>query len=342
MRNSTTDEEANPNQSSSREGMHASQAAATKFTIEIHNDTATLLERSIEEISDLAISFSDAIAEIFQCLHSLVSEDYNTLLKVSTGILTVNWIVCNTISPFEGIFLEPIRETDMESNVLTNLFFLALDIFDSMFAGQEGNTKDYHRWDATLIAPRDGKIGNVEREINSSYFAFTDFASFGSKVLNYIPPTAMTIVGPLTVITLTCIVADKKYYLFATLFAPVVDRILLVVRSFADTSVPNIRGHQYRTIPDDGEPRDGVLWGMIVLFCLESFLIGSIIVLMVLISLSLTLLASAPTMLSPRENPELLEEVIKILVCFLFLWVASVVLSNILRMALYQTIEGDD
>jgi len=326
-------------QSRTQEEILASEASVTKFKIKIQDDTAALLERIVEEFSDLVTSFFEAIAEVYQCLHFLVLEDCTT---ISIAILVANWIVCNALSPFIEMFLEPIRETKIESSVPAKLCVRLIGILNFAFADLDKFATHYHGGNTTSIATRDKLSDNGEGDINSPFSPFVDIILVGLKVLDYIPPTAMTIAGPLMLITLTCIVADNKYYLFATLFAPMVDHTLSSIKSFIDIILPSHRGYQQRTIPDDEEPRDGVLWGMIMLFCLESFLIGSIIVLMVLISFFLSILTSIPTILSPRENPELIEEISKILVFFVFLWVACVVSMNVLRMVLYQTIESDD
>ena len=330
-------EEEYPIRSHTREEMRAPETAVTKFRIEIHDDTAALLERIVEEISDLVTSLFEAIAEICQSLHSLESEDRTALTKISIGILIVNWVACNAISPFVEMYFERIRETDLESSVPATVNFGVLGILNFAFAdfGLFAN----HVGDKTL---RVEASNDAESGMNSIPLSFTDIIVAGSNLLDFIPPAAMKIVGPLTVITLTCVIADNKYYLFATVFAPMVDHVLSSIKSFVDTNLSSSGGFQHRTIPDDGESRDGVLWGMIVLFCLESLLVGSIIVLMVLISLLLTIFASIPTILSPGENPELIQETTKILLCFLFLWVGCVVSINVLRMVLYQTIESDD
>jgi len=327
-------EEENPIRSHTREEIPAPapEAAVAKFTVEVNHDTAALIERIVEEISDLVTSLFEAIAEIHQYLDSLVSEDGTTLLKISIGVL-----IFNSISPFVEMFLEPIRETELGSSVPAKASFGMMGILNFAFTDLQNATN--HGGNKTF---KPAISDSTEDGMNSILFSFADIILVGSKVLDYIPATAMKIVGPLTVIALTSILADNKYYLFATLFAPMVDQVLSSMKSLIDTILPSPGGFQHRMISDDRESRDGVLWGMIALFCLESFLVGSIIVLMVLISLLLTILASIQTILSPKENPELLEETTKIFVCFLCLWVACVVSINMLRMVLFQTIESDD
>jgi len=136
--------------------------------------------------------------------------------------------------------------------------------------------------------------------------------------------------------------ADNNYYIFATVFAPIVDQALLTIKSFFTPATSYQEQWDHRAIPDDEETSDGVLWGMIMLFCLESVLVGSIMVMVVLISLLSTILTSASTMLSSHDDPEMVGEKGKILVGFLCSWVACVVTTNVLRMALYQTIDNDD
>jgi len=325
-----------PIQGRSREEMMASEAAVTKFTIEIQHDTAALLERIVEEILDIIASLFDDLVEKFQFLHSLVSEYHATLLEFSTGILMVNWIVCNPLflSLVES-FSPPTSEINSTLALPSRLLFKFMGVLNVAIVDLDSIVNHYHGENITSITRDETDVAD------GGMSSLTDFTFIGNKMLSFISPTVMMIVGPLTVMTLTCIIADNKYYLFATLFAPMVDRILSSMQSILAIITPNYQGYQHRMIPDDGETYDGVLWGMLVLFCLESILVGSIVVLMVLVSLSLTVLASMPTILSPSDNPEILEQTSKILFGFLFSWVTCVVTTNVLRMMLYQTIDND-
>jgi hypothetical protein len=325
---------------STREETMAPEAAVTKFTIEIHHDTIALLERIVKEMVDVT-SFSFMIlAETFHSLHSLLLEDYATLLEFSTGILLVNCIFCNALSPFAEAYLSMSTGTDFELPLPSTILFKLKSILNNTVAdlGSIGNIHLEVNITSAMRVERFADSG----DITSSFYFLTDYVSGRTNLLSYISPEVTMIVGPLTVMILTFIIADNKYYLFATLFAPTVDRVLSSIRSFLAYITPNNGEYQHRTIPEDEETYDGVLWGMVALFCLESILVGSIVVLVVLISLSLTILASMSTMLSPREISEISEEMTKLLVGFLVSWVMCVLTTNVLRMVLYQTVDRDD
>jgi len=316
-------------QGRAREEMLASEAGVTKFTIEIQHDTVALLERIVEEMLDLTSTFFEVLAEIFQSVHSLASEDHATLFEFSTGILMVNWIVCNALSPFMKAVLPRSR-----------LFLKLMGLLNIALVDLDGFANHYYGENTTSVVRDETDVGDAG--ISSFFSSLTDFSFVGTEMLNFISPAVVMIVGPLTVMTLTCIIADNKYHLFATLFAPMVERVVSSTRSFVALVTPNIEGYQYQTIPDDRETYDGVLWRIIVLFFLESLFVGSIVVLMVVISLSLTILASMSTILSSKDHPEMLEETSMILVGFLFSWVACVLTMNVLRMVIYQTVDNDD
>jgi hypothetical protein len=266
-----------------------SEAGVTKFTIEIQNDTVALLERIVEEILDLTSSFFEVLAEKFQSVHSLSSDDHATLFEFSTGILTVNWIVCNALSPFVKEFLPRSR-----------LLLKLMGVLNIALADLDGFANHYYGENITSVIRDETDVG--DDGINSSFSSLTIFSLVGTEMLKFISPAVVIIVGPLTVMTLTCIIADNKYHLFATLFAPMADRVVSSTRSFFALITPNNQGYHHRTIPDDRETCDGVLWGMAVLFCLESLLDGSIVVLMVLISLSLTILALGVGVTTPHRK----------------------------------------
>lgn len=323
----------------SREEMLASEAAVTKITIEIEHDTLVLLERVVEGIIDFMSPLVEVLAELCQVLYSLVSEDHKTLLEFSTGILMVNWLVCNALSPLMENMLPTTNDIDPTMTSRSKLLFKFMGILNITLADLDIITNHHQEENTTFIVRDETDVG--DGRMKSSFSALTDFVLVGSEMLGVTSPAAVIIFGPLTVMILTCIIADKKYCLFATLFAPMVDRVLSSIRSLCAFITPNYHGSQHRTIPDEEEIHNGVLWGMIVLFFLESLLVGSIVVIMVLISLSLTILASISTVLSPKENPEMLEEVATFLVGFLFSWVICVVTTNVLRMALFQIYDDD-
>mmetsp|Transcript_20190 Transcript_20190/g.50237 ORF Transcript_20190/g.50237 Transcript_20190/m.50237 type:complete len:336 (+) Transcript_20190:131-1138(+) len=335
MIEATNGEVGPPIQRRSRQRVLASEAGVTKFTIEIQHDTIAFLERIIKTLLDLLSPFLEALLETFQSLNSLALEDNKTLLEFSTGILMFNWIVCNALVPTMETFLEPISETNSWFLSPPRLFLEAMNILNTTLGDFDDSiAKNYYG----ASVPRDGTNGGDANPLSSlNYFTLDE-----NGILNFISPTAVMIICPITIMIMTCVIADNNYYLFATLFAPAVDRMLSGAKSLFALITPNNQEHQNRIIPDDRETHDGVLWGMVALFCLESLLVGSIVVLMVLISLTLTILASVPTLLSPKSNPELLEDVSKILFGFLFSWVACVVTTNVLRMVLYQTVDDDD
>ncbi len=308
----------------------ASEAAVTKFTIEIQHDTIAFLERTTDAIIDAVSPFFEALLETFQSLHTLALEDNRSLLEFSTGILMINWIVCNALVPLMEICLQPLSESDYWMPLPSTLFFHAMSILNVSMSDLDdsiGKTYDWEHGDGTNFG--DDNLRN---------FSSTD--EIGT--LSFLSPTVVMIICPLTIMLMTCIIADNNYYLFATLFAPTVDRVLSGIKSVFALVTPTHQESQNRTIPEDDETYDGVLWGMVALFLLESLLVGSIVVLMVLISLMLTVLASVPSLLSPKSNVELLEDISKLFFGFLFAWVACVVTTNVLRMVLYQTVDDDD
>ena len=251
----------------------------------------------------------------------------------------------NTVlSPVIEVFSSPSSDIEPSPSPMgfvfkfVNMLNIALADLDSIANNHGENVTSFIKHGNT------GMIDSGDGGGNFSFSSLTDFILVNTEMLDFISPIALMIIGPLTVITLTYIMADNKYYLFATVFAPMVDRALLSIRSLFAPAASNQQEWQHRTISDDGETSasEGVLWGMILLFCLESLLVGSIVVLIVLIIFLLTILASLSTVLSPRDNPALLEETTKILIVFLFSWVSCVVTTNVLRMVLYHTIDDDD
>lgn len=320
-------------------------ARATTFTFEVPDDTTALREMIVEEISGLTSPLSDVLAEIFQFLHILASEeDQTTLLEFTTGILIFHWILCHgdsVLSPFWETFSLPSSEIESSPSLPTILILTLINVADFALATVDSVANYNGIGFTSFIQDRDNPIidGGSSFSVSSSQ-TNSEWAS--TKIPNIISPTAFMIIGPLAVITLTCIMADNNYYLFATIFAPAVDRVFLRARSFFAPFQSNREEWQHRRIPDDGETSEGVLWGMLALFCLESLLVGSIVVLMVLISVSLTIIASLSTVVSTRENSELLEETTNVLVFFLFSWAVCVVTTNVLRMVLYQTLGDDD
>jgi len=325
----------------SRDERPTSTARVTTFTFEIPEDTVAFREMIVEEISDLTSPLSEMLTEIFQSIHILASEeDEATLLEFSIGILVVHLILSHALSPVWDIFSMPSSEIETSLSPPTRLIFKFIHAMDLALTSVD-RVANYDGKNFTSFI----KNGNSKMIDDGSDFSVFSPISLGwasTKLPSIISPTAFMIIGPLAVITLTCIMADNKYYLFATIFAPAVDRVLLRARSFVAPSTSNRGEWQQRRIPDDGETSEGVLWGMLALFCLESLLVGSIVLLMVLISVSLTIIASLSTVVSTSENPELLEETTKILVVFLCSWAICVVTTNVLRMVLYQAIGEDD
>jgi len=275
------------------------------------------LERVVEEMQDLFLPFFEFLSEILQSIHSLASEDHKTLLQFSTGILMVNWIACNILAPITEILLPQPTDTDFSLPLPSRLFREMVTVLDFAFASLDDIAKRYNGENITSIL-RD-EIGVIDHSRN-------DFTA--------VSPTGVMIVGPIVVMILTAIIADNEYRLFATFLAPIVTNI----RSSFALTTPSYEEHYHRLHNNDRENYDSVLWGILVLFCLESLLVGSILVLMVLISLSLSTAAS----LMSDHNSEVWEETTRFLIGLSFTWVACVITSNALRMVLYQNIDSDN
>ena len=288
----------------SRENVPTSEAPTRTFRIEIHRDVIDILESIIEDVQYSIYFLFEIFVEIFQSLHFLAIEDHQILLKFSTRILIINWIVCKLLSPLIETRSPTTSEPDSSTLLPSRLSFKVMDVLN-----------------ATL----DGLAGD---------FDATD--SMESERLAFVSPSTIMIVGPLTVILFTYMIADNKYYVFATLFAPLVDSVLSTSRSLFTFPTSN------RRIPDDDETYDGVLWGMVALFLLESLLVGSILVLMILISLVLTAFAAASSTVAPKLSTEIVDEMPTVFIGFLLLWLAGVLMANILRMVIYQTVDDDD
>ena len=307
--------------------MRISESAVTKYqyTIEIHHDTVTFLERVVEEMQDLLSPFVEFLSEILQSIHSLASEDHKTLLQFSTGILMVNWIACNILAPIAEILLPQPTETDFSLPLPSRLFREMVTVLDFAFASLDDTAKRYNGENITSIL-RD-EIGVIDHSRN-------DFTTAEIMPLWFLSPTGVMVVGPIVVMILTAIIADNEYHLFATFLAPMVTNI----RSSFALTTPSYEEHYHRLHNNDRENYDSILWGILVLFCLESLLVGSILVLMVLISLSLSTVAS----LMSDHNSEVWEETTRFLIGLSFTWVACVMTSNALRMVLYQNIDSDN
>jgi len=308
----------------------ASEAAVPKFTIEIQHDTITFLERTTDALLDVVSPLLEALLETFQSLHTLALEDNRSLLEFSTGILMINWIICNALAPLMEVCLQPISESDSWIPLPSRFFLQVMNILNATL-GDFGDSMAQH------YNGEEGDGTNVGDDNLRNFFTLDE-----NGILSFLSPTAVMIICPISIMLMTCVIADNNYYLFATLFAPTVDRVLSGIKSVFALVTPSYQEVQNRTIPEDDETYDGVLWGMVALFFLESLLVGSIMVLMVLISLMLTVLASVPSLLSPKSNPELLEDISKLFFGFLLTWVACVVTTNVLRMVLYQTVDDDD
>lgn len=283
-----------------REDDPISEAHTRTFTIGIHQDIIDLVESIFEDIQCFICFF----------LFFPAVEDDRILLVFSTRMLILNWLVCNVLSPL--IEVQVPLESESSTIQPSRLSIKLMDFLN-----------------ATLDSLAGDSFGQDSLSRTSSFRE--DANSMGSDGPSLIWPSTIVIVGPLTVIMLTCIIADNKYYyLFATLFAPMVDNVV-------STTTPNQR------IPDDdGETYDGVLWGIVTLFILESLLVGSILVLMTLITLALTTFATLSSSFAPRAFAELLEEMPTLFIGFFLVWATCVLTANILRMVIYQTVGDDD
>jgi len=306
-----------------------SEASQSSITIEISGGIASLLRMVVEEIGSLTSRLPSALVEAFEIPLFQGPEDPIALLEFSTGILVVHWI-CIALSSFMDTFMSPTLDTKSTVPLTSRFLFHLIGVLNTAFTDLDSLTTHNHTENIASTIKDRNDIGG------------TSFASSSTGTLTYVSPAAVMVIGPLMVITLTCIMADNNYYIFATVFAPIVDQALLTIKSFFTPATSYQEQWDHRAIPDDEETSDGVLWGMIMLFCLESVLVGSIMVMVVLISLLSTILTSASTMLSSHDDPEMVGEKGKILVGFLCSWVACVVTTNVLRMALYQTIDNDD
>ena len=347
MTNFINHEQEFPAQRRTREETPASTARVATFTLEIPDDTATFREMILKELRDIIFPLCEVIAEIFQSIHFLASEEDQTmLLEFSTGILIIHWILSTNadsiLSPFMDTFSMPPSEMESPITSTTRLMLKLIDILEVALENLDSVTNANSRENNFTFFIKNGTMVGRDDGSKFSFSSPTNSDWIDTTIPNINFPTALMVIGPLAVIILTCIMADNKYYIFATMFAPTVDRVLLRMRSFFAPSVSSQEDWQHQRIPDNSEASEGVLWGMLVLFCLESILVGSILALMVLISVSLTIIASSSTVVSSRENPELLEEITKMLVVCLFSWIICVVTTNILRMVLYQTIDNDD
>lgn len=81
MTDVTNDEQEFPMQGCTRrEEMMASTAVVTTCTLEIPYNNAAFWEMTVEEIQDLTSPLREVIAEIFQSLQFLASEDYPAML----------------------------------------------------------------------------------------------------------------------------------------------------------------------------------------------------------------------------------------------------------------------
>ncbi len=298
----------------SREDVPMSEGPTRTFTIEIRPDVVDILESIIEDVRYFFYFLFEIPIEILQSLHFLAIEDQRILLKFSTRILIINSIVCNLLSPLIEAQVTVKSESESSTLLSPRLSIKVMDILNTTLDGLAGD------------------FTSGERRIQDDAID-----SMGSERLAFVSPSTIMIVGSLIVILMTYIIADNKYYVFATLFAPMVDNVLSTTRSLFTFPTPN---HSNRRIPENDEIYDGVLWGMVALFFLESLLVGSILVLMVLISLALTIFATLSS--APKVSIEIVEEMPTVFIGVLLLWVGGVLMANILRMVIYQTADDDD
>ena len=330
------------------------------FILQIPDDNVAFREMMVEEIQELISPLREIISEILISLHSLATEDQVILMEFSTGILVIHCIL-STANTFISFFVEAHSSSSSSSTSswadteqpyifqFINAVNIALANFDSIANKSSSNsniinnvtsyiTEDYRNdWSAS----KGNTVGNI---FDSSLM---NFILFYSDTLKFVSPTVdvMMIMCPLVLITLTCVImADNKYNLFATGFGPIVDRGLLPMGSFFSYNRSDQRQH-HRRIPndtDESSSSEGVSWEMLLLLFFEGILIGSIVVLMSTVTFSLSILTSLSTMVSPHDNPALLEETTKIFILLVFAWVVCVLTSSVLRKTLYLTTGNDN
>ena len=328
-------------QEHTREEMQASSSEVTRFVVEIPNDTAALRDMVVEDIQDLISPIYEFVAERFHSVQFLASdEDRTALLEFSTGLLIVHWLLSSTdkiLSQVVALNSGVSYQSDQQGSPKSKFMFKFVNLVDTALANIDAFTSDPKQnftfstecGDASVIGGHDEGTG-----------AFCS-SSIGSGLVDSIisssiSPKAVMVIAPIIIITLTCIMADNEYHLFATIFAPMVDRFLGYIRMII--GVTTIGGNN-RRIPEEEETSEGMLWGIILLFCLETLLVGCIVFLMVLVSIGLTLLSSLPELVSSDKDQELLlEDVSKILIGLLGFWIICVLMTNVIRMVLYQTI----
>ncbi|VEU39804.1 unnamed protein product [Pseudo-nitzschia multistriata] len=348
MMNSFTNREEEHSVVSRSQESPISTNRVTRLTIEIPNDIAALQGVILAKFRDATLPFYVVVTELLYFIRFLASDDNQTaLLEFSIGILLFHWILSsnaeNIISLFMDAFLlifSEIQEVPIPSSAskITKIY----DVLEFALASLNG-VGNSHGNNSTFFNGRNRGIIYREEygsDLSSSSPLESDYMH--SMLPSLISPTAFMVIGPFAVIALTCVMADNKYHLFATTFAPSVDSVLGRARSFLSPFSSSQEDSQHRRIPNDDETSEGVLWGMLVLFCLESLLVGSILVLMVLISVSLTVITSLSTVVHSQEYAVLLKVTTDVLATFLFSWVVCVVTTNVLRMVLYQTIDNDD
>lgn len=162
----------------------------------------------MEEISGLTSPLSDVLAEIFQFLHILASEeDQTTLLEFTTGILIFHWILCHgesVLSPFWETFSLPSSEIQSSPSLPTILILTLINVVDFALATVDSVANYNGIGFTSFIQGGDNPIidGGSSFSVSSSQ-TNSEWAS--TKIPNIISPTAFMIIGPLAVITLTCI-----------------------------------------------------------------------------------------------------------------------------------------
>jgi hypothetical protein len=275
------------------------------FILQIPDDNVAFREMMVEEIQELISPLREIISEILISLHSLATEDQAILMEFFTAILIIHWILSNA-NYFISFFVEAHSSSlssstsscaDTEQPSILNILNIALANFDSIAnKSSSSNSNIINNVTSYIIEDyrNDGSVSKGKTVGNFLYSSLMDFILFYSDTLKFVSPTVsvMMIMCPLVIITLTCVtMADNKYHLFATGFGPIVDRGLLRLGSFFPYNRSDQRQH-HRSIPDDTDESsssEGVLWGMLVLLFFESILIGSILVLVINATSSLTI-----------------------------------------------------
>lgn len=337
-------------QECTREETQAPPCEVTRFVIEIPYDTAAIRDIVVENIQDLVYPIYEFVAEISHSVQFLASdEDCTALLEFSSGLLILHWLFSNTdkilsqvVAMLSGVFYQLDQQGATKSKFVikfVNLVDIALANVDAFTSDpQQHSTQNF----TFSTECGDTSVTGGHDEGTGTFCSSPIGAGLVEDIISSsISPKAVLVVAPLTIITLTCIMADNEYHLFATIFAPMVDRFLGYIRLIIGVTTIGQQGGNNRRIPEEEEASKGMLWGILLLFCLETLLVGCITLLMVLVSIGLTLLGSLPELVSSDEKTLLLEDASKILIGLLCSWIFCVLVMNVIRMVLFQSIDDE-